>query len=98
MFDMQPPSPAPTVIFLARHAETLWNVERRFQGHLDSDLTERGRQQAERLAERLASEPLAAVYSSDLGRSRTTAEVVASRHGLTVQTDPLLREINTGDW
>jgi broad specificity phosphatase PhoE len=98
MFGTQPTATAPTVVFLARHAETEWNVGRRFQGHLDSSLTERGVQQARLLAKRLADEPLVAVYSSDLGRTLRTAEIVAARHGLKVQTHPGLREIDTGAW
>ena len=88
----------PTTVFLARHGETLWNVERRFQGHRDSPLSERGLEQARRLGERLAREPLAAVYASDLGRTRSTAEFVARPHGLEVRTHPGLREIDTGHW
>ena len=88
---------APAVVFLARHAETVSNVERRFQGHGDSPLSERGVEQARRLGRRLASEPLAAVYSSDLGRARQTAEHVAAPHGLEVRTHVGLREIDVGE-
>src|SRR6476661_8354230 len=98
MFDKQEAPGAPTIVFLARHGETLWNLERRFQGHGDSPLSERGLEQARRLGERLAGESLAAVYSSDLGRTRQTAEQVANRHGLEVQTHAGLREIDTGVW
>ena len=89
---------APSIVFLARHAETVWNFERVFQGHQDSPLTERGLEQARRLGQRLASERLAAVYASDLGRARATAEAVAEAHGLTVRTHTGLREIDTGEW
>ena len=99
MFDKHADSSeTPTVVFLARHGETRWNVERRFQGHLDSPLTERGQEQARRLGERLAGERIAAVYSSDLGRTRNTAEFVARPHRLEVRPHPGLREIDTGDW
>jgi broad specificity phosphatase PhoE len=89
---------APTVVYLARHGETLWNLERRYQGHRDSPLSERGAEQARRLRQRLASAALSAVYSSDLGRSARTAEIVAAPHGHLVQTHPGLREIDTGEW
>lgn len=89
---------APSIVYLARHAETVWNVERVFQGHQDSPLTERGREQARRLGQRLAAEQLAAVYASDLGRARTTAEAVAVAQGLAVRTHAGLREIDTGQW
>jgi broad specificity phosphatase PhoE len=88
----------PTVVCLARHAETLWNRERRYQGHRDSPLSERGIDQARRLSRRLAQVPLSAVYSSDLGRSLRTAEFVAAPHGLVVQPCAGLREIDTGAW
>jgi broad specificity phosphatase PhoE len=94
MFENQPS----TIVLLARHGETLWNVERRFQGFQDSPLTDRGREQARRLADRLAREPIAAVYSSDLGRTIHTAEPVAAAHGLEVRPHPGLREIDTGIW
>ena len=95
MFDKQEP---PTVVYLARHGETIWNVERRFQGAGDSPLSGRGIAQARRLGRRLAGGPLAAVYASDLGRARHTAELVAAPHRLPVRTHPGLREIDTGVW
>ena len=86
------------VVLLARHGETDWNAERRFQGHADRPLNARGRAQAEALAERLACAPLAAVYASDLARARETAEIVARRHGLPVVTRPDLKEVDVGSW
>lgn len=88
----------PTTVLLARHGETVWNVERRFQGHQDSPLSERGREQVGRLGQRLAREPIVAVYASDLGRTIHTAEPVAEAHGLEVRPHPGLREIDTGIW
>ena len=88
----------PVRILLARHGETVFNVDGRWQGQSDSPLTERGRAQARQLARALADEPIAAVYSSDLGRAVDTAKEVARLHRLTVTTDRRLREINTGAW
>ncbi len=85
-------------LFLIRHAETEWNNARIFQGHLDSTVTSRGLEQAAELAKRLASEGIAAVYSSDQNRSVQTAQAVASRLGLPVIPRAELREIDTGDW
>jgi probable phosphoglycerate mutase len=85
-------------ILLVRHGETDWNRERRWQGHADRPLNDTGRAQARELAERLAAEPLEAIYSSDLARARETAEIVASRLGLPVGIDPRLREVDVGEW
>ena len=87
-----------TTILLARHGETDWNVERRVQGHTDRPLNETGRAQALALADRLAGEPIDAVYSSDLVRAHETARIVADRLGLPVTALPDLREKHFGSW
>ena len=87
-----------TEILLARHGQTAWNVERRWQGHADVPLDTLGRDQSHDLAERLARERFDAVYSSDLRRASETAEVVAARHGLPVRQLRELREIDVGSW
>lgn len=87
-----------TRLFLVRHGETEWNAAQVFQGHLDSPLTPTGLRQANQLASHLAAEAIAAVYSSDLGRSMKTAEPLASRLGLAVISRAELREIDCGDW
>ena len=86
--------------FLVRHGEVEGNYgpSRTFAGWGDKPLTEKGRAQAQAVANRLATENLAAVYSSDLMRARDTAEAIAARHNLTVQTDAALREVNYGKW
>jgi len=88
----------PTTILLARHGETDWNAVGRWQGHTDRPLTEQGRRQAAALAERLANVEIDAVYSSDLLRAVETAEPVARRLGLPLQTLPELREVDVGTW
>lgn len=85
-------------IYLVRHGETVWNAEGRIQGHLDVELSEKGKHQAVLLARRLADVPLDAVYSSDLSRAWMTAELVANTHGLTVTRTELLREAMLGEW
>jgi phosphoserine phosphatase len=87
-----------TTVYLARHGESDWNVERRWQGHADRPLTERGREQARELAARLADVSLDAVYASDLRRAWETAEAVASFQGLQVVRLPELREVDVGSW
>lgn len=87
-----------TTILLARHGESDWNREHRWQGHTDRPLTGLGRRQAAALAERLADVPLDAVYASDLVRARDTALAVAERKGLRVVARPDLREVDVGNW
>ncbi|MDG0835938.1 histidine phosphatase family protein [Pelomonas saccharophila] len=81
-----------TRIVLIRHGETAWNRATRIQGHTDIPLSPLGLAQAERLAQALADEPLAALYASDLSRARQTAEALARRRGLDIQFDTDLRE------
>ena len=87
-----------TVLLLARHGETDWNAVGRLQGHTDTPLNDFGRRQAAKLAESLAGDGIAAIYSSDLSRARETAEIVAVRVGLPVNVEPDLREKNWGSW
>jgi broad specificity phosphatase PhoE len=87
-----------TVIWLARHGETQWAAEDKFNGLADTDLTERGREQARGLAARLGGRPLAAVYCSTLRRTYETACIVAEPHGLAPLPRKALREIDYGVW
>lgn len=87
-----------TEILLARHGETDWNRESRFQGHADPPLNDLGRQQAAELAETLAGQKLAAVYTSPLRRAHETAEVIAAPRGLTPASVEGLREVDVGSW
>ena len=87
-----------TTILLARHGETDWNRENRFQGHADPPLNAAGREQARVLAEALSGRPLAAVYTSPLRRAAETAEIVAAPHVLPVEPVDGLREVDVGSW
>jgi probable phosphoglycerate mutase len=87
-----------TTVLLARHGQSDWNATGRWQGFADRPLTERGREQARELAERLADFALDGVYSSDLQRARETAEAVAGPRELQVVTLLELREVNVGSW
>src|SRR5215211_5458467 len=83
---------------MARHGETDWNRDQRFQGHADPPLNELGREQARKLAERLASERLDAVYTSPLRRASETGALVAGRLGLVAEPIEGLREVDVGSW
>ena len=83
---------------IIRHGETFSNAEERFSGQQDVGLTEKGIWQAEQLANRLQAFPIQAIYSSDLKRSIHTASIIASKHSLTLQIEPLFREICFGEW
>ena len=87
-----------TTILIARHGQSDWNLEKRWQGFADRPLTAKGREQADALAARLAHIDLDAVYSSDLTRARETAEAVARSQGIEVQQLPDLREVDVGSW
>lgn len=87
-----------TTIFLVRHGETVDNARQIMQGQTQGELNQRGREQAEQVARRLASEPLDVIVASDLHRAIQTAEVIAEPHGLPVVTTPLLRERDWGSF
>lgn len=82
----------PTRVFALRHGQTAWNAERRLQGHHDIALDATGQWQAAQLAQALAGEGLAAIYSSDLLRAHATAQALAAATGLTVSAHEALRE------
>jgi probable phosphoglycerate mutase len=87
-----------TTIVLVRHGETDWNRERRFQGHADPSLNEEGRRQAVALADLLAGNTFAAVYSSPLRRAHETAEIVAERLGVPIEVSEGFMEVDVGSW
>ncbi len=86
------------MILLARHGETEWNRERRFQGQLDVPLSDVGREQARDLARLVEGEGLRRIVASPLVRARETAEIVGAQLGLDVDLDDRLKEIDVGDW
>jgi len=87
---------ASTRLILVRHGESVWNLEGRYQGQLDSRLTPKGLAQSGALAARLAGHKFVALYSSDLGRAMQTAEVIAEQTGHRILTDSRLRERHLG--
>ncbi|WP_419994876.1 histidine phosphatase family protein [Streptomyces boninensis] len=85
-------------IVLWRHGQTSWNLERRFQGSTDIELTETGVEQARRAARLLASLQPDAIIASDLRRTRATAHELEAVTGLEVTYDSGLRETYAGSW
>jgi alpha-ribazole phosphatase len=87
-----------TLIYLLRHGEVQGADTRRFIGHLDVPLSPVGERQCAAQAARLRAVPLAAVFSSDLARSRRSAEIIGAPHGLAPTIVPALREMDMGRW
>ncbi len=85
-----------TRLIVIRHGETDWNRAGRIQGHTDIPLNALGLEQARRLAEALAEEPLDAIFSSDLRRAQQTALGLAGPRGLSLALDADLRERSFG--
>jgi broad specificity phosphatase PhoE len=89
---------SPTRVYLARHGQTAYNLEGRFQGQLPVPLDEKGRIQAAELAERGAEYGFKALWCSPLLRAHETAEIVSARIGLEPKEDARLMETHAGDW
>ena len=87
-----------TKIFLVRHGHTLWNGERKIQGHSNVELSADGISQAKLLAANFPLENISAIYSSDLARAKVTAEILADKFNLPLQLEKNLREANWGVW
>ena len=87
-----------TRLFLVRHGATQLTAENRFSGAVGVDLSDEGRRQVRRLAERLADDTICAVYCSPLSRTAETAEILARPHELTPIRRDGLREISHGRW
>ena len=87
-------------LLLVRHGETVWNQENRWQGHADVPLSEAGREQARRLAQRLLAErrQVRAIYASDLQRALHTAEILGEMLGMAPTPEPAWREMDIGTW
>jgi broad specificity phosphatase PhoE len=90
------PTQLKTMLLAIRHGETVWNEEKRYQGHGDSPLTETGRHQVAALGRRMKKIRFDALISSDLGRAQETASIVADYTGHPLEMDSRLRERNYG--
>ena len=87
-----------TRLYLIRHGATQLTAEDRFSGSENVFLSEEGRAQAERLAQRLADDDIGAIYTSPLDRTTETANIIAKPHRLTPNPQAGLREISHGHW
>lgn len=85
-------------LILVRHGETDWNVSLQYQGHAAVPLNARGREQAHRTAQRLATYGAVALYTSDLLRAAQTAEIMSGPLKLAPRVMSDLREIDVGQW
>jgi broad specificity phosphatase PhoE len=86
------------MIHLARHGQTAYNREGRFQGLLPVPLDGTGREQARALAEEAARRPITTLVCSPLARARETADIVGARIGLVPREDARFQETDTGEW
>ena len=87
-----------TTVLLVRHGQTKSNVTGFYMGWSDEDIDDVGYPQVHSLSSRLASLPIASVYSSPLQRTCTTAVILAKPHGLEVEVSDDLIELRLGDW
>jgi broad specificity phosphatase PhoE len=87
-----------TRVFMVRHGATVLTAEDRFAGATDVELSEEGREQTRRLAERLGGENISSVFASPMSRTMETAGILAAPHGLEVQPRDGFREISHGRW
>ena len=86
-----------STLFMARHGETELRSSVRFWGQTDVKLSALGIKQAERLRDLLAADNIDIIYSSDLKRASTTAEIIASKHNIEVIICPEIREVCFGE-
>ncbi len=85
-----------TKIYLIRHCQSMGNIEHRFQGRYDADISPAGEKQLELLGLRFRNEPIDAIYTSPLKRARKTAEAIAKYHNIEIIQEPGLIEIDCG--
>lgn len=85
-------------LFITRHGETEWNVQKILQGRKDSQLTEIGINQAELLAERLKDIEFNKIFSSQSGRAVKTAEIVRGSKEIEIIKAEEIMEMSLGKW
>lgn len=85
-------------IYLTRHGQTQWNVQKRMQGWLDSPLTINGQNEALALGKSLATIPFKAAYVSSSGRAIDTAKLICKNRQIPLFFKQPLKEIHVGEW
>ncbi len=85
-------------IFLLRHGETDWNIEKRWQGSKDIELNQNGILQAENASKRLEKYKIDAIYTSPLLRAKKTAEVINENRNVPIYVKEDIKEISFGEW
>lgn len=85
-------------LIIVRHCQAQGNLERFFQGRIDTDVTETGRAQVGAVAKTLAAEPFDVMYTTTLRRARYTADGINLYHDVPVMIDDRLIEIDAGLW
>ncbi|WP_343009684.1 histidine phosphatase family protein [Clostridium celatum] len=87
-----------TIIYLTRHGQTLWNIEKRLQGRGNSPLTEDGIERAKELRDRIKGMNIDVIYSSPIERALNTANIIKGDKNIEVITDDGLMEMCFGDY
>lgn len=87
-----------TIIYLTRHGETEWNIEKRLQGRGDSPLTKDGIQRAKELRDRIKNIDIDVIYSSPIKRALNTANILRGNKNIDIVTDDSLMEMCFGDY
>ena len=85
-------------LYITRHGETMWNLEKRFQGWGNSELTERGRKMAEDLSKVLDENNIDMVFTSPLKRAMETTKIAVGSRNIPVVVLEDLKEMNLGEW
>jgi Fructose-2,6-bisphosphatase len=87
-----------SIVYLTRHGETIWNLEKRLQGWGDSELTDNGIKNAKNLYKRIKDVKIDVIYSSSSKRAMKTAEIVRGDKDIPIISKDGLREMGFGEW
>ena len=87
-----------TRLYITRHGETEWNLQGRVQGSKDSDLTNKGKEQATKLRKYLEGTSIDVIFSSSSGRAYNTARIIAENREIDIIKSDGLKEMHLGIW